>query len=145
MTGGDALAEAASVFLWQRIRDAQPLAEKPLDIWKVSCAPADAAKLLDSLEPRMNIRMIADWAGGLLWIASSKAQLGPALRNAVQRLDSGFAMLVRDVGVTSEKIEPLQPLSGGMYELHKRVKASFDPLGVLNYERMHQGLSLIHI
>ncbi len=68
--------------------------------------------------------MIADWAGGLLWIASSKAQLGPALRKAVQGLDSG----------------PLQPLSGGMYELHKRVKASFDPLGVLNYERMHQGI-----
>ena len=140
MTGGDALAEAASVSLWQRIRDVQPLAEKPLDIWKVSCAPADAAKLLDSLDPRLNIRMIADWAGGLLWIASSKAQLGPALRKAVQELDSGFAMLFRDVGVTREKIEPLQPLSGGMYELHKRVKASFDPLGVLNYERMHQGI-----
>ena len=140
MTGGDALAEAASVSLWQRIRDVQPLAEKPLDIWKVSCAPADAAKLLGSLDPRLNIRMIADWAGGLLWIASFKAQLGPALRKAVQGLDSGFTMLVRDVGVTREKIEPLQPLSGGMYELHKRVKASFDPLGVLNYQRMHQGI-----
>ena len=55
-------------------------------------------------------------------------------------LDSGFAMLVRDLGVTREKIEPLQPLSGGMYELHKRVKASFDPVSVLNYERMHQGI-----
>ncbi len=113
LTGGDALAEAASVTLWQRIRDVQPLAEKPLD---------------------------ADWAGGLLWIASSKAQLGPALRKAVERLESGFAMLVRDVGVTREKIEPLQPLAGGMYELHKRVKSSFDPRGVLNYERMHQGI-----
>ena len=140
LTGGDALAEAASVALWQRIRDVQPLAEKPLDIWKVSCAPADAAKLLDSLDPRLNIRMIADWAGGLLWIASSKAQLGPAIRKAVERLESGFAMLVRDVGVTREKIEPLQPLAGGMYELHKRVKSSFDPRGVLNYERMHQGI-----
>ena len=49
-------------------------------------------------------------------------------------------MLVRDVGVTREKIEPLQPLAGGMYELHKRVKSSFDPRGVLNYERMHQGI-----
>jgi len=140
MTGGDELAEAGSIKLWQRIRDIQPLAEKPLDIWKVSCAPADAAQVLDSLDTGLQVRTIIDWAGGLVWVAGSSPQIGPALRKAVAGLDSGFAMLVRDVGVTREKIEPFEPLSGGMYELHKRVKASFDPLGVLNFERMHEGI-----
>ena len=140
MTGGDELGEAASVRLWQRIRDVQPLAEKPLDIWKVSCAPADAAHVLGSLDARLQVRTIIDWAGGLVWVAGSSPHIGPALRKAVAGLDSGFAMLVRDVAVTREKIAPLQPLSGGMFELHKRVKASFDPLGVLNFERMHEGI-----
>lgn len=140
MTGGDALAEAVSVKLWQRIRDVQPLAEKPFDIWKVSCAPADAVRVLDALDPRLEVWMIADWAGGLIWVAGLSPQLGPALRKAVAGLDSGFAMLVRDVGVRRERIEPFEPLADGMFALHKRVKASFDPLGVLNFERMHKGI-----
>lgn len=140
MTGGDELGQSASVRLWRRIRDVQPLAEKPFDIWKVSCAPGDAARVIDALDPRLEMRMILDWAGGLIWVAGLSPQIGPALRKAVAGLDSGFAMLVRDVGVTCEKIAPFEPLADGMFALHKRVKASFDPLGVLNFERMHQGI-----
>jgi len=84
--------------------------------------------------------MIADWAGGLLWIAGTSPHIGMALRAAIAGLGSGFAMLIRDVGATRESIAPFQPLSGPVLELHKRVKASFDPLGVLNYERMHEGM-----
>ena len=140
LTGGEALAEANSVKLWHRIRDVQPLAEKPVDIWKVSCAPSDAPKVLAALDVRLEVRVIADWAGGLIWIGGASPRIGPALRQAVAELESGFAMLVRDVSVTREKIAAFQPLSAGHYELHKRVKASFDPLGILNYERMHEGI-----
>ena len=140
LSGGEALAKTKSVKLWQRIRDVQPIAEKPVDIWKVSCAPSDAPQVLAALDPRLETRMIADWAGGLIWIGGASPRIGPALRQAVAGLDSGFAMLVRDVSVTREKIPAFQPLSAGHYELHRRVKASFDPLGVLNYERMHEGI-----
>lgn len=140
LTGGDSLTRTRSVKLWQRIRDVQPIAEKPFDIWKVSCAPSDAPKVVAALDPRFEVRVMADWAGGLIWVGGSSAQIGPALRQAVAGLASGFAMLVRDVSVTREKVPPFQPLTGAHYELHKRVKASFDPLGVLNYERMHEGI-----
>jgi len=140
LTGGEALAEERSVRLWQRIRDVQSIAEKPVDIWKVSCAPSDAPRVLAALDPGLDVRVMADWAGGLIWIGGASPRIGPALRQAVGALDSGFAMLVRDVSVTREKIPAFQPLSGAHYELHKRVKASFDPLGVLNYERMHEGI-----
>ena len=140
MTGGERLPEKASVTLWGRIRDVQPLAEKPCDIWKVSCAPSDAATVVAAIDPRLECRFIADWAGGLIWVAGNSPQIGPALRKAVTSLRSGFAMLVRDVSVTREKVEPFQPLEGARHELHKRVKSSFDPLGVLNYERMHKGV-----
>ena len=78
MTGGDEIGEAASVRLWQRIRDVQPLAEKPLDIWKVSCAPSDAAKVMAAIDPRLEYRYMADWAGGLIWIAGNSPQIGVA-------------------------------------------------------------------
>ena len=45
--GGESLDDMASQALWLRIRDVQPLAEKPQDIWKVSCAPSDAPRLID--------------------------------------------------------------------------------------------------
>ena len=140
MTGGERLPEKASVALWTRIRDVQPLAERPSDIWKVSCAPSDAAKVMAAIDPRLEYRYMADWAGGLIWIAGNSPQIGPALRKAVAMLGSGFAMLIRDVSVTREKVAPFQPLDGAHHELHKRVKSSFDPLGVLNYERMHAGV-----
>ena len=137
---GEPLDAPKSAVLWQRIRDVQPLAEKPHDIWKVSCAPSDAPTVLAALDPGLDVRMMADWAGGLLWIAGKSPRIGVALRSAIAELGSGFAMLVRDVGVTRETVAPLQPLPGPVFELHKRVKASFDPLGVLNYERMHHGV-----
>ena len=140
LSGGESLDHKRSVAVWRRLRDIQPLAEKPHDIWKVSCAPSDAPRVISALDPRLDIRLIADWAGGLLWIAGNSPHIGPALRKAVAELDSGFAMLVRDVGVTRETTEPFQPLSGPVLELHRRVKASFDPLGVLNYQRMHEGV-----
>ena len=140
ITDGERLPEKKSVPLWRRVRDVQPLAEKPCDIWKVSCAPSDAAKVIAAIDPRLEYRFMADWAGGLVWIAGSSPRIGPALRKAVATLQSGFAMLVRDVSVTREKVAPFQPLDGARQELHKRVKSSFDPLGVLNYERMHEGV-----
>ena len=140
MMKGERLPEKSSVALWRRIRDVQPLAEKPCDIWKVSCAPSDAAQVVAAIDPRLECQYMADWAGGLIWIAGNSPRIGPALRKVVATLDSGFAMLVRDVSVTREKVAPFQPLEGAHLELHKRVKSSFDPLGVLNYERMHEGV-----
>jgi glycolate oxidase FAD binding subunit len=140
LSGGESLDADRSATLWHRIRDIQPLAERQCDIWKVSCAPSDAPRVLAALDPGLDVRMIADWAGGLVWIAGSSPRIGPALRAAVADLGSGFAMLIRDVGATRESIAPFQPLPAPVLELHRRVKASFDPLGVLNYERMHEGV-----
>ena len=140
LSGGESLDADRSATLWHRIRDIQPLAEKQCDIWKVSCAPSDAPRVLAALDPGLDVRMIADWAGGLVWIAGRSPRIGPALRAAVADLGSGFAMLIRDVGATRESIAPFQPLPAPVLELHRRVKASFDPLGVLNYERMHEGV-----
>ena len=91
LSGGEALAETKSVKLWQRIRDVQPIAEKPVDIWKVSCAPSDAPQVLAALDPRLETRMIADWAGGLIWIGGASPRIGPALRQAVAGLDGSGA------------------------------------------------------
>ena len=62
------------------------------------------------------------------------------LRHALSGLGGGFAMLVRDAGTTRRTNPAFHPLSGPMLALHKRVKAAFDPLAVLNAGRMHDGI-----
>ena len=143
LTGGHSLDEAVSTALWQQIRDVRLLDDPATDIWKLSCAPADAASVLDIITRQHDVTYFADWAGGLIWIAGRGAALGTALRMAVAHLPSGFVMLMRsasDTVDTRDQIAPMQPLAGPLAGLHRRVKAAFDPLGVLNFGRMHDGI-----
>jgi glycolate oxidase FAD binding subunit len=96
--------------------------------------------LISTIKASHEISYFADWAGGLVWMTGGGDNLGAELRHALSGLGSGFAMLVRDAGTTRQTTPPFQPLSGPMLALHKRVKAAFDPLAVLNAGRMHDGI-----
>ena len=139
--GGDEIKTRASRALWARLRDVNPLADAACDIWKVSCAPSHAWRVIETIDGtrETNLRYFADWAGGLLWVGCRSHDTGRALRRAVKEIGGGFAMLVRDLSGVRERIEPFQPLDGGFGGLARRIKTAFDPAGVLNYERMHQG------
>ncbi|MGB2295275.1 MAG: hypothetical protein ACPH8B_06550, partial [Candidatus Puniceispirillum sp.] len=136
---GEEVSHKKSKVLWQKIRDVEFLTNKPADIWKISCAPSIAAGFLDKLGQQVAFDFYADWAGGLLWLAgASDKEFGDAVRSALG--SDGFAMLMRDSGDTKTHVPPFQPLAKPMFELHKRVKAAFDPKSVLNFGRMHDGI-----
>ena len=138
---GNEIDENSSSALWQRIRDVELLVNQPGDVWKLSCAPAAAPNIIAAVQNQFDITFFADWAGGLLWLAGpSGASFGTALRAALADNGSGYAQLVRDRADTKTVIAPFQPLSPAHYALHKRVKAAFDPLSVLNLGRMHDGI-----
>jgi glycolate oxidase FAD binding subunit len=71
-----------------------------------------------------------DWGGGLVWLQS---EADPAQVRGVVRALGGHATLYRGEGPAFE------PLSGPLATLTARVKAAFDPLGVLNPGRLGQG------
>ena len=126
--------------LWADIRDVKLLDKKNVhDVWKISVPPADAASVISKIAAHNDdISYFADWGGGLIWMTGGAAGLGQDIRNAVAGLDSGFAMLIRDAGTAGTPLPPLQPLSAPLLALHTRVKAAFDPLGILNFGRMHE-------
>ena len=83
----------------------------------------------------------ADWAGGLLWFAGpSGAEFGTALRAALMGNGGGHAQLLCDRAMSKTSVPVFQPLPPAQASLTKRVKAAFDPLGVLNFGRMHNGM-----
>jgi glycolate oxidase FAD binding subunit len=151
---GEKQGEAESRRLWQDICDTRLLADENADIWKISCPPSSGAEILATLEAEINSAdnpypYYADWGGGLIWMAApsytpSKVAFGSILRDAVAQHGGGFAMRVRtadsDQGLTPVVVPPFQPLDAGRLALHQRIKAAFDPIGILNPGRMHQGI-----
>lgn len=141
---GETLAHDESRNIWQKIRDVDLLFGAKADVWKVSCAPSLAAGFLNKLGQQVEFDFYADWAGGLIWLSgASDADFGDAVRTALGA--DGFAMLMKDCGETkngegNNDISPFHPLAPPMFELHKRVKAAFDPRSVLNFGRMHDGI-----
>ena len=135
------LPQAASEALWARIRDVDLLAHTSGDIWKLSCAPASAPAIVAAMESSFETTFYADWAGGLLWFAGpSGAEFGTKLRAALMTHGGGHAQLLCDRALSKTNVPVFQPLPPAQASLTKRVKAAFDPLGVLNFGRMHNGI-----
>ena len=110
-------------------------------IWKLSCPPAAGGRLMVELAKRPNCRVFADWAGGLIWISHPSGLDGGAdvIRKMVADI-GGHVTLVSAPENMRAKADVFQPQPAPLFELSKRVKSSFDPLGILNPGRMYEGI-----
>jgi glycolate oxidase FAD binding subunit len=131
------LAAADSAELWREIRDIALLPGEP-PLWRVSVAPASGAALLDELQRALDLDWLADWAGGLLWLAVRDGEEGGAhaLRTALVTV-GGHATLIRASAELRSAVPVFQPQEPALARLSKRVKASFDPKRILNPGRMY--------
>lgn len=134
------IADPASRTLWREIRDVALLAQdRPL--WRISTAPAAGAALLAELERTLDLAWIADWAGGLLWLAvPDAADAGAGAIRAALARPGGHATLIRaDPGLRAA-IPVFHPQAAPLARLTARVKDSFDPARILNRGRMYAEL-----
>ena len=144
----------ASRLFWAAVRDASPVAESTGPIWKISTAPSEGAILIDRLKAAgvPLARWYYDWAGGLIWLALAEGALGDArgrgepdaacagtIRSVLAR-SGGHATLVRADDAVRAAVPVFQPEPAALAALSRRVKASFDPLDILNRGRL--GLTL---
>ena len=130
-----------SVDLWRSIRDVYWFTSHRGAIWKLSVAPTAAMPLLACIGETFDVTAYADWAGGLIWLAGpSGNELATALRAAIDAAGGGYAQLIIDKNGGADQVSPFQPLPTAHFALHQRVKAAFDPSGVLNFGRMHDGI-----
>jgi glycolate oxidase FAD binding subunit len=136
----DELTPEQSGVLWREIRDVVLLpAEAPL--WRVSVPPADGALLLEALERVLRLAFLADWAGGLLWLAVDDADdAGAAEIRAQLARPGGHATLVRASPGLRAAVPVFQPQEPPLARLSARVKDSFDPKRILNRGRMYTEL-----
>jgi glycolate oxidase FAD binding subunit len=95
-----------------------------LPLWRLSVPPATPPLALAG-------ETVIDWGGALRWLKSESQ--GEEIRAVVAKV-GGHATLYRNGDRRGEVFHPLaQPL----LKLHQRLKASFDPKGILNRGRMY--------
>ena len=137
LSGGDAGVQAMAAELggeaeapeiWNAIRDFRHPAfvgERPL--WRLSL-PQTAPT------PAVGDLVAWDWAGSLRWTAGDAA---PADVWEAAAAAGGHATLWRGAAPGAEVFQPLAP---PVLALHQRLKAAFDPAGVLNPGRLYAAL-----
>jgi len=127
-----------SATLWTQVRDLAPFAggqeDKP--VWRISMKPSEAHKAVMALRMQVGATAFYDWQGGLAWLRMEAGAEAHAVRTAIRACGGGHATLVRADTATRGAVEPFEPLSKPVAALQTRVKAAFDPAGILNPGRM---------
>jgi glycolate oxidase FAD binding subunit len=136
----DELSPEQSAALWREIRDVA-LLPPGAPLWRASVPPTAGAPLLEELERVLSLACLADWAGGLLWLAVEHAEAGGAAAIRAQLARSGgHATLVRASPELRAAVPVFQPQEPALARLTARVKDSFDPKRILNRGRVYAEL-----
>ncbi len=124
--GGDSIPDGTG--FWQALRDHQhPFFQGGDPLWRLS---------LPAATPPLDLpgQWFLDWGGAQRWLRTNlPAQ--QVWQLAAQH--GGSATLFR--GGQGEQ-ERFQPLSPALAAIHRRLKTAFDPLGILNPDRLYAGL-----
>ena len=135
---------AQSRALWRGIRDVHPFCGDTVPVWRVSVAPASGPAFVERLRelcgPEASPDAFYDWSGGLVWLAMPDgAPHEGEVRAGVEAVGGGHATLVRADAATRAHLAVFQPQPPALAALSRRLKAQFDPAGILNPGRMIAG------
>ncbi len=131
------LDAAKSRALWKNIRDVMPFAGRVgRPVWKISTTPSFAPVIAAGIHTASGADYFYDWAGGLLWLEMP----GDKPEESVVRgalAGRGHATLIRASAAARASAEVFEPLDPVRAAISQRLKASFDPNGVLNPGRIY--------
>lgn len=124
--GGDAVPDGAA--FWPRIREqTHPFFADARPLWRLSVRS-------DAPPPELPGEQLIEWGGALRWLLADAD--GARVRAAARAL-CGHATRFRGHGGAQDVFtEPPAPVLA----LHRRLKAAFDPGGILNPGRMYAGV-----
>lgn len=123
---------------WRDIRDARFFVE-PMEnhIWRLSIPPAGAAAVVSRLPDELGAEWFIDRAGGIVWVSiPPRPNAGQELVRAAIGPVGGHATLVRASQDVRSRVSVFHPQAKPVAALSARIKASFDPKGILSPGRM---------
>jgi glycolate oxidase FAD binding subunit len=127
-----------SLMFWGELRRLSILQGSTAPIWRISTSPTAGPKVVAAISAYMECHAFYDWSGGLIWAeVLSTTDAGAADVRRVIAAHGGHATLIRAEPEVRAAVEVFQPLEAGVEKLSLKVKAAFDPAGILNPGRMY--------
>ena len=126
---------------WDEIKTLKMFQKAERPLWRISTLPTAAAKLVHNLARKIDVRVLYDWSGGLVWLETppiSDAGAVEIRRNLAEI--GGHATLIRAEAPARAEIDVFQPLDKPVMALTASLKRAFDPVGILNPGRMYPGI-----
>jgi glycolate oxidase FAD binding subunit len=125
--GGEPLDQAGAESWWRELRSQQQaLFAGARSLWRLSLP--STAPPLSGLGPQL-----IEWGGALRWCAADR----PAAEMRAIAAGAGGTALHWRGGSPGSRFHPLAP---ALLEIHRRLKARFDPHGIFNRNRLVAGL-----
>jgi glycolate oxidase FAD binding subunit len=134
------LDDTQSRLAWTAIRDCAPFAAMPGALWRISVRPSRGPHVAAALEQAFGAAWFLDWGGGLVWIAGPATTEAHDAVAATARAHGGTHTLFRAPETLRAAVAVIPPEPAALSAIAARVKAAFDPKGILNPGRMHAGL-----
>ncbi|MDH5323913.1 MAG: glycolate oxidase subunit GlcE [Gammaproteobacteria bacterium] len=123
---GDVLGSSG---FWEQVREhSHYFFSDPRPLWRISVAPA-------TLPLPLRGQWFYDWGGGQRWLKTNDSA---AIVRAAVESEGGHATLFSGKQAYADtEVEIFHPLPQHLLRLHQRLKATFDPDGILNRGRMY--------
>jgi len=127
-----------SLAFWGELRQLSVLQGSEAPVWRISTAPSAGPLVVAAISAYMECRAYYDWSGGLVWAeVLPTTDAGAADIRRVMATHGGHATLIRAEPQVRAALEVFQPLEAGLERLSRKLKAAFDPAGILNPGRMY--------
>ena len=126
--GGETLSAAAEFWCGLREHTGTFFADRR-PLWRLALPSTAAPLALDGPG-------IVTWSGAQRWVKTGAPAV--AIR-ACAAAAGGHAALFRSAGDAPSAEDPFMPLTPALQRLHQRLKAAFDPAGILNPGRLYAG------
>ncbi len=130
----------ASLPLWRAVRDAAPLAVAPGEgAWRISVRPSAGPRVLAALEAA-GLRGFLDWGGGLVWAAGDGTEASQRAVMAAAAEANGVFWTMRAPAPLRAALPVVPDEPAPLAALTRKVKAAFDPKGILGPGRLYAGI-----
>ncbi len=128
---------AQSLAFWDELRQMSVLQGSTAPLWRISTAPQAGPRVVSDIARFMDCAAFYDWSGGLVWAeVLPAADAGAADIRRVIAAHGGHATLIRAETAVRAAVDVFQPLDQGLRDITTKIKAVFDPAGILNPGRM---------
>ena len=121
---------------WSELREVRTLIRDGYALWRLSLPATDAAATVAAITRATEAEAFYDWGGGLVWLSLPPDSDAHA---AIVRglMPSGHATLIRAPDAVRRAATIFPPRLGPLAALSDRVKAAFDPAGILAPYRLY--------